>query len=107
MAAPGRRPEPGPLSRARDLPVAQRVVDVLDLSAGCRDRADVLAAAIGDPILSGPTPVCGPSRLTDSIAAHRTSLEPCLVIRPRRTWVSDSWCLGVSPAHEARCAADR
>jgi len=27
---------------------------------------------------------------TDSIAAHRTRREPCLVIRPRRTVVSDS-----------------
>src|SRR3954452_19143671 len=36
--------------------------------------------------------------VTASIAAHRTSLEPCLVIRPRRTLTSGSRCLGVNPA---------
>jgi hypothetical protein len=30
-----------------------------------------------------------------------TSRLPCLVIRPRCTVVSDSWCFGVNPAHEA------
>ena len=40
---------------------------------------------------------------TDSTAAQRTSREPCLVIRPRCTVVSDSWCFGVSPAHDASC----
>ena len=29
---------------------------------------------------------------------------PCFVIRPRCTVVSDSWCFGVSPAHEASCS---
>src|SRR5665648_435442 len=42
---------------------------------------------------------------TDSIAAQRTSLEPCLVIRPRCTWVSDSWWVGVSPAQQLTCWA--
>ncbi len=37
-----------------------------------------------------------------STAAQRTSLEPCLVMCPRRTTVSDSRCWGVSPAHEHR-----
>jgi hypothetical protein len=32
------------------VPVAQRVVDVLDLPAGGRDAADVPAAALGDPL---------------------------------------------------------
>ena len=44
--------------------------------------------------------------LTDSIAAQRTSREPCLVIRPRWTWVSDSWCLGVSPAQQVSFGAE-
>ena len=49
---------------------------------------------------------CGPGRsCTDSTAAQRTSREPCLVIRPRWTWVSDSRCLGVSPAQQASWAA--
>ena len=43
------------------------------------------------------------TRCTASTAAQRTSREPCLVIRPRCTVVSDSWCLGVSPAQEASC----
>ena len=34
---------------------------------------------------------------TDSMAAHRTRREPCLLIRPRRTVVSDSWWEGVPP----------
>src|SRR5665647_2559839 len=44
--------------------------------------------------------------LTDSIAAQRTSREPCLVIRPRWTWVSDSWCLGVNPAQQVSFGAE-
>jgi hypothetical protein len=36
---------------------------------------------------------------TASTAAQRTSREPCLVMCPRRTVVSDSWCLGVT-CHE-------
>ena len=51
-------------------------------------------------------PWCGPGRIcTDSTAAQRTSREPCLVIRPRCTWVSDSRCLGVNPAQQASSAA--
>src|SRR6185312_15204836 len=47
----------------------------------------------------------GPTDLfTDSIAAHRTRHEPCLVIRPRRTVVSDSWWEGVSPAQQVNWA---
>ena len=53
----------------------------------------------------GPAPrrVCAGTRCTASTAAQRTSRLPCLVIRPRCTVVSDSWCFGVSPAHEASC----
>lgn len=40
-----------------------------------------------------------------STAAPRTSVEPCLVIRRRWTWVPDSRCFGVSPAQEHRCRA--
>jgi hypothetical protein len=40
-----------------------------------------------------------------STAAHRTSVEPCLVIGSRCTVVSDSRWRGVSPAHEHRCRA--
>ena len=35
-----------------------------------------------------------------STAAHRTRPEPCLVIGPRRTVVSDSRCRGVNPAQD-------
>ena len=51
-----------------------------------------------------PRRVCAGTRCTDSIAAQRTSREPCLVIRPRCTVVSDSWCFGVSPAHRPAAA---
>lgn len=34
-----------------------------------------------------------------STSAHRTSGDPCLVMRPRLTLTSDSPCRGVSPAH--------
>jgi len=46
--------------------------------------------------LGSPTPRC-----TASTAIRRTSREPCFVIRPRWTVMSDSWCFGVSPAQEA------
>ena len=42
-----------------------------------------------------------------SITAQRTSRDPCLVTLPRRTVVSDSVCLGVSPAQEHNAGADR
>src|SRR6266511_594729 len=54
---------------------------------------------------SCPTGLVLGSSCTDSTAAQRTSREPCLVIRPRCTLVSDSWCLGVSPAQQASCSA--
>jgi hypothetical protein len=44
------------------------------------------------------------SIFTDSTAAHRTRREPCLVIAPRRTVVSDSWWEGVSPAQQVNWA---
>ena len=43
-------------------------------------------------------------RCTALIAAQRTALEPCLVMCPRCTTVSDSRWRGVSPAHEHRWA---
>ena len=44
------------------------------------------------------------SIFTDSIAAHRTGREPCLVMRPRCTVVSDSWWEGVNPAQQVNWA---
>src|SRR5450756_2420843 len=55
---------------------------------------------------STPAGVVAEMVLTDSIAAQRTRREPCLVIRPRWTWVSDSWCLGVSPAQQVSFGAE-
>jgi hypothetical protein len=43
--------------------------------------------------------------VTASIAAHRTSFEPALVIGPRATLVSDSRCRGASPAHDVSASA--
>ena len=66
--------------------VAQGVVDVFELAAGGRDDADVV------PVLwprraatrsrNRPTEVVWGRICTDSTTAQRTSLEPCLVIRP-------------------------
>src|SRR5450759_657425 len=55
---------------------------------------------------STPTTLPLETVLTDSIAAQRTRREPCLVIRPRRTCVSDSWCFGVRPAQQVSFEAD-
>src|SRR5665647_2580524 len=55
---------------------------------------------------SAPAGLPAGMRLTDWIAAQRTRREPCLVIRPRWTWVSDSWCLGVSPAQQVSFGAE-
>lgn len=49
MAAPRATARAGAPVEGTHLPVAQRVVDVLDLPAGRRDRADVPPAAVGDP----------------------------------------------------------
>ena len=49
-----------------------------------------------------PSRVCAGTRCTASTAAQRTSREPCFVIRPRCTVVSDSWCFGVSPAQRGQ-----
>jgi hypothetical protein len=85
--------------------VAQRVEDELDLFAGRRDGADVLPTPVRDLLLVRPDDRRRAEALTDLTAAQRTSRDPCLVIRPRWTWVSDSWCLEVSPAQHANCAA--
>ena len=45
-------------------------------------------------------------RATASTAAQRTSLEPILVMWPRRTFSSDSWWVGVSPAQLHRWRAE-
>jgi hypothetical protein len=49
-----------------------------------------------------PLPPLVGSISTDSIAAHRTRREHCLVIRPRRTAVSDSWREGLSSSAVVR-----
>ena len=58
-------------------------------SVCARTRADTAAAHAARSPSPWPTTI-----FTDSIAAHRTRREPCLVIRPRCTVVSDSWCDG-------------
>jgi hypothetical protein len=91
----------GPLAlgQAADLPVTQGVIDQDEKFAGQRGSGHVLGRRSARRWKSclnlGPRPL-----LTASMAAHRTSFEPCLVSRPRRTLVSDSRCLGVKPAHE-------
>ena len=91
--------------QAADVAVAQPVEHQRGQLAGGGDDADVAAAALADPVADAARGGCAPgTRCTASTAAQRTSREPCLVIRPRCTVVSDSWCFGVSPAQEASCA---
>ena len=72
--------------------VAQSVEDELELFSGGGDSADVaVAAAMGHPFADGTDAAGVRQDFTDSIAARRTRREPCLVIRPRCTVVSDSW----------------
>src|SRR4029453_1316986 len=89
-----------------DLPVAQAVVNQGEQSAGGGDHADVRARAVMIRARSAPSLVPGRVRWQASIAAHRTSFEPCFVIGPRCTVVSDSRWRGVKPAHDVRCRAE-
>ena len=85
--------------------IAQPVEHQRDQLPGGGHDADVAAAALRRPGRGSARGGCaGRTRCTASTAAQRTSREPCLVIRPRCTVVSDSWCFGVSPAQEASCA---
>src|SRR5664280_445149 len=61
---------------------AKRVEHALDELAGGGDLALVAAAAFGDPLPVGADQGAGAAALTASIAAQRTSRDPCLVIRP-------------------------
>ena len=60
------------------------------------DPGFVLAASLGDASINGTELLVSLARLlpTASMAAQRTSGEPCLVVAPRRTTGSDSLCLG-------------
>ena len=76
-----------------DVPVAHRVEDVGEQLAGRGDLGDgaCLGAAAGDDGLPGPADRgAGRVRWTASTSAQRSAGEPCLVIRPRITVVSDS-----------------
>jgi hypothetical protein len=72
----------GPSRERADLSVAQPVVDQGEQSAGRRDDADVAAPGGDDPERRRrawcPARTCWQA----SIAAQRTSFEPCLVDRP-------------------------
>ncbi len=90
----------GPGGQRADLAVAQAVVDQGEQSAGGRDHADV-AAPRGDD----PGPIDGQfgaraGALAGLDRRQRTSFEPCFVIGPPCTLVSDSRCRGVSPAQQ-------
>jgi hypothetical protein len=95
------------VGQAADLSVAQAVVDEAEDPAGCRHLRDSGATTSRDAVVVGG--VLGPPRYlaAASMVAQRTKREPALVMRPRRTLVSDSLCLGVSPAHEHRASAER
>jgi hypothetical protein len=80
--------------------ITQGVADEFQLPAGRGRDRDVMPASLGDPVPELAQVRGFDRRCTDSTAAQRTRREPCLVIRPRRTLVSDSWCLGVIPAQQ-------
>ena len=83
----------GGVGQGPDLPVAHRVEDVGEQLAGRGDLGDgaCLGAAAGDDGLPGPADRgAGRVRWTASTSAQRSAGEPCLVIRPRITVVSDS-----------------
>ena len=86
-----------------DLPVAHGVEDAGEQLAGRGGLGDVarLVAAAGDDVVLAlarrvPAGWCWIA----STSAQRSSGEPCLVMWPRVTLVSDSRCRGVSPAQE-------
>jgi hypothetical protein len=58
--------------------VTQRVEDELQLASGPGHGTDVAATAVGDPLPEHPPTLPAGTFLTDSIAAQRTSREPCL-----------------------------
>ena len=72
-----------------DVPVAQAVVDEGEQRAGHRDGGDVPGPGVRR-YRRGSGRATRPRRGLASTAAHRTSVEPCLVIGPRCTVVSDS-----------------
>jgi hypothetical protein len=63
--------------------IAQPVEDQLELSSGRGDCTDVAVAAAMRHLFSDRADVTGLRIFTDSIAAHRTRREPCLVMCPR------------------------
>ena len=76
--------------QAADLAVAEPVEHQRQQLAGGGDAADVAASAFRDAlvVLSDDGPPW--KREIASTAAQRTSAEPCFVIGPRWTFVSDS-----------------
>jgi hypothetical protein len=92
------------LLESADASVTQAIEDVGEQLAGHRDGGDVAASPFGDLRTGSSEPVGVAGTLSSLHRCRRTSVEPCLVIGPRRTTVSDSRCLGVSPAHKLRCA---
>jgi hypothetical protein len=93
--------------QAADVPVAQPVEDEFDEFPAAATLPMLVPRRWAIWSRTRPRRVCLSVRWMASTAAQRTSREPCLVIRPRCTVVSDSWCLGVSPAQLASCAARR
>jgi hypothetical protein len=75
-----------------------------DPFAGGSDGTDVAPTAGGDLVAELPEAVVGADALDGFHRGPATRVLPCLVIRPRWTVVSDSWCLGVSPAQLASWA---
>ena len=88
-----------------DVGVAQPVEDHLGQLAGGGDRADVPAAAGGDPVPELPEPGVsgdaldgldrGPPGQRGALPGDPTTMQPGWTV------VSDSWCFGVNPAQEA------
>ena len=110
---PFREPQPAELPSSRcfmgceaaDLAVAQAVEHEREEFARHRGAGLELGPAGGDGIKVGPQLGATRRPETASMAAHRTNLEPALVMGPRITLVSDSRWRGASPAQEVSASA--
>ncbi len=86
--------------------ITQAVEHPHDQLTGSGDDVDGDAASsLSDPIVCLPELGAAGHALHRSTAAHPTSVEPCVVTRPRCTLVSGLVMVGVSPAYEASCPA--
>ena len=91
--------------RRADVVVAQGVEDAARVCRGRRRRRRCCGRGGPRPGRGSARGGCGRARVARTRPRPSGPAgEPCLVIRPRCTVVSDSWCFGVSPAQQASCS---